>query len=245
MQYLGGKSRAAKHIVSEIVARSDGRTRWVEPFVGGAAVAEAAAGHFTELVLSDAHEDLILMWQSAISGRVFPEDVFESTYRDLRHEPPSALRGFVGFATSFGGKWFGGYARNRSGTNYAAQGSRVVERAAQRLRGARVVQRPYQLATADIDANTVVYCDPPYANTTGYTGVDSFDHTFFWKTCTRWADAGALVFVSEYSCPDSVGSCVWERPQTDGLRKKGVGKTQSVEKLFQIYPSASEMERAA
>lgn len=237
MQYLGGKSRAAKHIVPAIVSRADGRTRWVEPFVGGAAVAEIAAAEFTSLILSDSHEDLILMWRDAVAGRLFPTDVSEQLYRDARASEPSALRGFIGFACSFGAKWWGGYARNKTGTNYAAQGSRAVERKATAIRGARVVHRDYRDCTSDIDSNTVVYCDPPYAGTTGYKGTDPFDHTEFWGTCRAWADAGALVFVSEYSCPDEVGDCVWERPQTDGLRKRGGTKTQSVEKLFQIRPN--------
>lgn len=102
-----------------------------------------------------------------------------------------------------------------------------------------MIHRDYRDCTPDIDANTVVYCDPPYAGTTGYKGTDPFDHVEFWNTCRVWADAGAAVFVSEYSCPDEVGECVWERPQTDGLRKRGGTKTQSVEKLFQIHPHVS------
>ena len=31
------------------------------------------------------------------------------------------LTGFVGFGCSFGGKWFGGYARNRVGRNYCLE----------------------------------------------------------------------------------------------------------------------------
>lgn len=103
MRYLGGKSRAAKHIVAEIIKHSGDRTRWVEPFVGGAAVAEIASGHFDELVLSDVHEDLVLMWQAALSGTVFPSDVSEDDYSAQRYAPPSALRGFVGYQGSFGG----------------------------------------------------------------------------------------------------------------------------------------------
>lgn len=238
MQYLGGKSRAAKHIVPAIASRANGRTRWVEPFVGGAAVSEVAAGYFDELILSDAHEDLILMWRDAVDGRVFPTEVDEFTYKLARDSEPSALRGFIGFACSFGAKWWGGYARNKTGTNYAAQGSRAVIRKATAINGARVIHRDYRDCTPDIDANTVVYCDPPYAGTTGYKGTAPFDHDAFWTVCRMWADTGALVFVSEYSCPEAVGDCVWERPQTDGLRKRGGKATQSVEKLFQIRPNA-------
>ena len=44
------------------------------------------------------------------------------THKDEDH----VLTGFVGFGCSFGGKWFGGYARNAGGTNYAAQSKRSL-----------------------------------------------------------------------------------------------------------------------
>lgn len=236
MQYLGGKSRAAKHIVPVIASRAGGRTRWVEPFVGSAAVSEVATTHFDEMILSDVHEDLILMWQDAVAGRVFPTDVSEKEYRELRDSEPSALRGFVGHGCSFGGKWFGGYARGSVGRNYASAASRSLMSMTPDLSRATFLRRDYRDCTPDIDANTVVYCDPPYAGTTGYKGTDPFDHSEFWSTCRTWADAGALVFVSEYSCPGEVGLCVWSRQQNNGVGKLGTAKSRPIEKLFQIHP---------
>lgn len=239
MQYLGGKSRAAKHIVPVIVSRAGGRTRWVEPFVGSASVSEIASNHFYELILSDVHEDLILMWQDAVAGRVFPSEVSEQEYRKLCNSEPSALRGFVGYGCSFGGKWFGGYARGSVGRNYASAASRSLVRMVPNLSRATFLRRDYRDCTFDIDANTVVYCDPPYAGTTGYKGTDPLDHVEFWNTCRMWADAGAAVFVSEYSCPDEVGECVWERAQNNGVGKLGSAKSRPIEKLFQIHPHVS------
>lgn len=133
-----------------------------------------------------------------------------------------------------GGKWFGGYARGKrpdgSSRNYLDEGSRSVARTTKALRGkAQFTQRGY--ADADVRPGDVVYCDPPYANTTSYKDTDAFDHDKFWDVCRDWAALGALVFVSEYTAPDDV-VCVWQRAQTDGLRKGKEGKTQSIEKLF-------------
>ena len=48
-----------------------------------------------------------------------------------------------------------------------------------------------------IPPGATVYCDPPYANTTGY--IDDFDHERFY----RWLRSMEFpVFVSEYSMPD-------------------------------------------
>lgn len=61
---------------------------------------------------SDAHEDLILMWQALMRGETEPfADVTEAEYSALKTAPPSARRGFVGFGASFGGGWFNGYGR--------------------------------------------------------------------------------------------------------------------------------------
>ena len=40
----------------------------------------------------------------------FPFQLMEEEYKNLKTSEPSALRGFVGYFLSFGGKWFGGYA---------------------------------------------------------------------------------------------------------------------------------------
>lgn len=244
MRYLGGKSRAAKHIVRKIVDMSDDRTRWVEPFLGGGSVAEEAARHFPTLTLSDVHPDLILMWQRAQSGWIPPTTITEKDYWLYKDsEIPTATRGFVGFASSFGAKWFGGYARGES-RNFADEGSRSVQRTGRALADALIVRRSYELADEDVTADTVVYCDPPYESTTSYGGTLAFDHDRFWCTTREWASRGALVFVSEYSCDDAIAEEVWSRPQTDGLRKRG-GTTQSTERLFLVKPYDSERTEAA
>jgi site-specific DNA-adenine methylase len=51
-------------------------------------------------------------------------------------------------------------------------------------------------------AGWIVYCDPPYAGTLGYAGGASFDSAEFWKVARSWADAGALVVVSEQEAPE-------------------------------------------
>ena len=54
----------------------------------------------------------------------------------------------------------------------------------------------------DIGPGDVVYCDPPYAGTTGYKGTPTFDHDQFWDTCRKWHELGASVFVSEFTAPN-------------------------------------------
>lgn len=201
MQYLGGKHRQSKEIGKHINLVQGG-TYW-EPFMGGGSVAAAVAatGHFDTMELSDAHTDLILMWQALLDGWTPPQDVSEEEYAALKVAEPSALRGFVGFACSFAAKWFGGYARGTT-DNYAATGARSLAKKVAPLstvNNMTITHRHY----TDVEpaAGDVLYLDPPYANTTGYS-TGAFDSAAFWTWAQQHAENGVNVFVSEFTAPD-------------------------------------------
>ena len=213
MRYMGGKSRIAKEITKVMLELSDKREVYVEPFLGGGAVAEHMCPHFEAKYLSDAHEDLMLMWQALLEGWEPPEVVTPAEYAALRDAEPSALRGFVGFGGSFGGKWFGGFAKggfqaNGEPRNHQAESKRNLLKGAAKLRGAKVSAAGYQTLPT-VPAAPLIYCDPPYAGTTSYS-TDSFDSAAFWAKAQEWAEKGADVFVSEYSAPEG-WDCVYVR----------------------------------
>lgn len=234
VSYVGGKYRIARHIEAAILARSGGRTRYVEPFLGGGATYCRLSKHFRVSEGYDIVPDLVLMWQEAMKGWVPSIPVSEDDYAALRNAEPSAQRGFVGFGVSFGGKWFGGYARSRAGAapgyDYAAGSARTLSRQARAMCG--------QVALADyrdlqIGADTVVYADPPYAGTTGYAGTPPFDSEEFWAVAKSWTQLGAAVFVSEYAAP-AEWQCVWERPMPVYLRGDHQKPGGRVERLFYL-----------
>jgi DNA adenine methylase len=197
MQYHGGKARQAKRIGAYLKTLGNGR--YYEPFVGGGSVLAQVAEHFNEVYASDIHPDLILMYQALQQGWVPPTEVSEAEYQRLRYAEPSALRGFVGFACSFGGKWFGGYARGGT-PNYAHTGVDSLMRKATHIRTATFRCRDYrQLSPA---ARDVIYCDPPYAKGAQLTQSRGFDSGLFWGTMAQWSKAGAIVVVSESQAPD-------------------------------------------
>lgn len=47
----------------------------------------------------------------------------------------------------------------------------------------------------------LIYCDPPYRNTTGYGATPAFDSAVFWSTVDTWCAWGAVVLVSEFTAP--------------------------------------------
>lgn len=158
---------------------------------------------FSKLQAGDICEDLILMWRAIQAGWKPPMEVPFDQYEEVRRQVyPSAMRGFVGFGCSTYGKWFGGYARNERGNNNSTKvgdSARSCLRAAPHLARVRFFLRSFD--AWKLDEGDVVYCDPPYKETTGYEANDGFDHAYFWAWCKQQADRGVRVIVSESTPP--------------------------------------------
>jgi DNA adenine methylase len=237
MRYMGGKAKIARRVVQAILDDTPARERWFEPFVGGGNVMEHAAPHFGRSVGMDVHPDLIAMWQAMSSGWE-PPDITREMYHDLRNAEPSALRGYVGFGASFGGKWFGGYGvakvdqRHPHAEAWRSSSVVIPRQAAVFAKYGTVFQcRPFGDHTPP--PGTVVYCDPPYAGTTGYS-TGGFDHASFYRTLRTWAAVGCHVYVSEYTVPENTPTTViWSREKRNVL-EKGDNQRISVEQLFRI-----------
>lgn len=208
MRYMGGKSRLAKSIRDVVISRVEStRVTYWEPFVGGCGSFEVIAPEFERAVGSDTHEDLILMWQAVSKGWNPPTEVTPEKYALLRDAAiPAAIRGFVGFGGSFGGKWFGGYAKGGYTStgeprNHLAESARNVLKTQQKLSECNVEFRNVPYTEITPEPGDVVYCDPPYAGTTEYNS-SGFDSDAFWTWCDGLVDQGVQVFVSEYTAPD-------------------------------------------
>ena len=104
-----------------------------------------------------------------------------------------ALTGFVGFGCSFGGKWWGGYAKDKRGDDYCGQAKRGLLKDFPGVRSATFTCLDYH--DVEIPDGAVVYCDPPYVNTTGYT-VGQFDTNEFWNYM-RQLSKRCDVYISE------------------------------------------------
>jgi DNA adenine methylase len=233
MRYVGGKSAIARDIVRVIERYRHSRSVWIEPFVGGGAVLSVAAKRYPTCYAYDLHPDLIMLYQALQQGWQPPTAVSEDEYKALRHAEPSALRGFVGFGCSFGAKWFGGYAR---GKNDHGQFRIHHDESRRNLLRMKLDNVHFEQASFfDLDWNQfnpsdcVIYCDPPYSNTQGYS-VGGFDHAAFWAECERLHSLGFLVFVSEYNAPEHWHH-VWQKDVPLQL-KGGATANARQERLF-------------
>jgi DNA adenine methylase len=202
MRYIGGKSRQANKIKSAILSDTGARSVYLEPFLGGGSVAAVMVPEFQYAFLGDIHEDLTLLWRAAIMGWEPPVVISRELYEALRSATPSPIRGFVGFAASYNGKWWGGYGpvAAAAGRDYVAESCRSLSSKAAGMAGATIKNVGYQ--GWEPQPGWVVYCDPPYADTMKYQGTPDFDHAAFWSDMERWSLAGVNVYVSEYAAPD-------------------------------------------
>lgn len=203
MRYLGGKARIAKRIESLILRYRGECTHYYEPFVGGANTLAFNARHFPLVTINDSHKDLMLLYAAIRDVWEPPSEVPRNLYSSLRHARSSALRGFVGFSCSFSGKWFGGFAemgkRNKTPFPIGCKANLLALRPL--LRRAWLRNGDYaDLPPPERELKTLVYCDPPYDGTTGYSGA-AFDTPRFWEHMQSWVRAGARVLVSEESAP--------------------------------------------
>ncbi len=225
MQYMGSKNRVAKILLAVIEReRKPGQT-WVEPFVGGANMIDKVPG---PRIGNDSHKYLIAMWKALQTGWIPPTEISKEMYYNVKVNQetyPPELVGFVGFLCSFGSKWWGGYAFNNRGDNYAERGSRVLVKQATRLKD--VVFTCENYLDMEIPTESLIYCDPPYEGTTKYK--DKFDHISFWEWCRKMTREGHTVFISEYHAPEDF-ICVAEIKHKTILDKNS--NYERIEKLF-------------
>jgi len=233
MKYMGSKNRIARYILPIMLKYRTPEMTWVEPFVGGANMIDKVDG---KRIGADINEYLI---EALILIRDCPEtipdliteDDYQKASKDRKID---GITGFIGFAMSFGGKWFGGYRRDVSGTkgcinNMKTQTRRSKQNAIKqsgKLQGVKFINDSYQ--DLQIPPNSLIYCDPPYEGTTKYK--DGFDHKDFWQWCRDKSAEGHTVFISEYNAPDDF-ICLWQKEIVSSLTKDTGSKT-GIEKLF-------------
>jgi hypothetical protein len=230
VKYQGSKTRLAKAIGGIIRPALRDGGRYVEPFVGSCAVAVQLVPDADISALSDAHLDMVLLWNAAIDGWTPPTTVTYEDHQRLKDAEPSPLRGFVG-CQSFAGQFFGSFARDGGrGDDFVGAATRSLARRAAVLRdaGVRLEHRDYR--DTDVRPGDVVYLDPPYAGRHPYRATGPFDSDALWRQAREWSDAGAHVYVSEYIAPPDWCE-LWSTERQDAIRSNRAGKTVT-DRLF-------------
>lgn len=230
MKYMGSKNRIAKEIVPILLDKfySESCEIFIDCTVGGANLLDKIPTTI-ERYGNDINPYLIAMWDAVSKGWMPPKLITEEQYAYIRNnkDEDKALTGYVGFALSYGGKWFGGWCRDGAGKrSYVEEAYRNAEEQFPKLKGVRFANK--DILSVNPSRKALLYVDPPYKGTTKYA--HEFDHEKFYEWCRDMKSKGHVVVVSEYWMPDDF-TCVWQKEIVSSLTKD-TGSKKGIEKLF-------------
>jgi DNA adenine methylase len=247
MKYLGGKYMIGKEI-SKIMLElinPDSISGYLEPFCGALGVLKHMNKYYENCEASDIHSDLISLWKSVQKGDFNPpEQVSEEDYLKIKeYKSPNAIKAFVGFGLSFGGRYFAAYApkyTNGKKEDYLQAAKNSMNKLHHLIQGVKFKNTSYLNLNPE---NKVIYCDPPYQKTkfpikyrTGTKDYDVFNNVEFWDVMRKWSKKN-YVFISETTAPDDF-VCIWEKKshrsaaQSNKTRYKNSSESYDSEKLF-------------
>jgi len=232
MQYFGGKQKIAKYI-SKYINSTHTHTQYVEPFCGSCNVASKV--NIENKILNDKNKYLIEMFKALQNGWIPPEVVTEEDYKNtkLNQDIEPHIAGFVGFACSFAGKFWGGYARDNKGGNYALRGKNSILKKMKNLQNAKFMCKDF----TELDfKNCLIYCDPPYKNTTPYYKkiLGEFPYNKFLEWINKQSKKN-IVLVSEYkhNVPEDA-KILLEIPSRTSIRNKDGKVIDTIEVLYTL-----------
>jgi len=216
MKYVGGKGTIAKKIVGYMTQlRREGQSYW-EPFIGGAHIISRMNIRDAKMYGSDYHPYLMAMWIALQDGWEPPSQPTYELHKSAQRQASKgedngfsdAELGYYGFALSFRGKWFSGYAWSDADKDNLDDQMRYTRAKAGRLYLVNLFHADF-LITEPPEKNMLIYCDPPYIGTYEYRGVPPFNHHAFWTRVRYLEERGHTVLVSEYIAPEGF-SCLME-----------------------------------
>ena len=174
---------------------------------------------------------MIALFKAIRDGWQPPTEVSEEFYyhvRDNQDKYPEHLKGFMSIGCSFVAIRWDSYAKDKAKTNYALRAFNSLMRLKPLLEGIELYSCDYQ--SLEIPDRSLIYCDPPYADTSGY-GFD-FSHEEFYVWCQNKVLEGHYLFVSEYNMPDLFEE-VWSTEVVVTLCRNRVSR--KVERLFRLH----------
>ena len=223
MRYFGGKAKIAKELSGVLSSYLIGNDKpFIDAFCGSCNIISKIDSNRIRIA-NDKHKELIAMWQWVQEMGVdrLPTDVSKELYYYIKTSTtsPDWLKGFVGFGCSFAGKWWGGYGECRRGYNYAKGSANSLARKMVGLNNVNFVCGDYfDIVIPSVPS--IIYCDIPYKNTTGYSG-GTFNHEAFYQWGNEMKALGHIVLVSEYEMnvdEAMKGNIVWCKESKKDIR---------------------------
>lgn len=200
MAYVGGKAKTFQHITNILNNECFDNFDYLEPFIG--------YGHILRRIInkksykaSDNNPLLVTLLKYIQKNNKYP-NISEKEYYKLKSDESKKnliKKSFAAFTYSYNGKEFGGYTNIVDERNYPKERKKYYDllRENQTFMKTNISLKDYDEYNPQ---NKLIYCDPPYRKTTGYTTSTDFDYDKFWNIMRKWSKKN-YVFISEYKAP--------------------------------------------
>ncbi len=240
MQYFGGKAKIAKELSVVLNSYLVGNDKpFIDAFCGSCNIISKVDSNRIRIA-NDKHKELIAMWQyvqeEGCEG--LPLHITKEMYTWVKTNPlvPEWLKGFVGFGCSFAGKWWGGYATSdNKERNYAVNAINTIHKKMLGLNNVSFVCGDY-FDVAIPSVPSIIYCDIPYKNTTGYSS-GAFNHEQFYEWAYSMKSLGHIVLISEYESGVPLNmkdNIVWRKESKKDIRDKDGKQQRTIEVLIKL-----------
>jgi DNA adenine methylase len=213
MKYVGGKHTISKQLTDFIKSQvNPSEYEFYDLFCGSCGIVKNMQ-EFKKVIANDIEEDLYLFWKDDFALDFLPNEI---EYKLYKHNPnPSQKRCFYRFFLSYGGKSWGGYLERHcnSKRNFFQEFKNSYNKIKPILKDVEFHNKSY--LEFDMEG-AVIYCDPPYKNTQGYSS--PFDTEQFWERM-RYLSQKNIVFISCEEHPSDF-IVVWKKDKLRTLQRE-------------------------
>jgi DNA adenine methylase len=170
----------------------------VEPFVGGANLIKHVPA---PCIGYDNNPYLIALHKAIQKGWAPEEKISKDMYNAIRKNKsdyPKELVGFCGVYHSFGGKWFGSFARSEGRCYYEPSLNDLKKMQKETSHVVFEYTKTYEDIV--LPKNCIIYCDPPYQTPKKekFYFENDFDFEVFKNWMLKKSNEGHEVFFPEY-----------------------------------------------
>jgi DNA adenine methylase len=248
MRYCGSKSKFVKELLPFLTENLNGENLFIDAFMGGGNVISEV--DYEKKIGIEINPYIHALWEhiqhmenkGVHLFEYIPQSLSREQYEDIKNDyvnnngkySPWTI-GYVGACCSYGSSWFNGYGgygkrKNEDHIKESYNGLLKHINRFKYLDSTKFICSSYD--EVQIPKGSVIYCDPPYANTKKY--MTDFNHSDFWDWVRMMSLGGRYVYVSEYNAPSDF-ECIWEKKRKDSMGSSSIGiANDRIERLFKL-----------